>query len=73
VHTFLKYELEFCKNHHWSWGKLYKPEDVKLSWHVPDLAEIDFALQLFRELVEPTLSLLEGLLEDGEQPGTVYV
>ena len=58
--------LEFHQSHHLSWGKLYKPEDVKVSWHVPNEAEIAFALRLFRELVEPTLSRLENLLDDGE-------
>ena len=35
-----------------------------MSWHVPCDAEIDFALELFRELVEPTLAKLEKLLEE---------
>ena len=34
-----------------------------MSWHVPSLEEIDFALGLFRELVEPTLGMLEKLLD----------
>ncbi|KAH9947692.1 hypothetical protein B0H21DRAFT_737636 [Amylocystis lapponica] len=56
---------EFRTNHHLYWGKLYKPEDVKLSWHVPNAEEVDFALQIFRELVEPVLTTLNGLLEPG--------
>lgn len=34
-----------------------------MSWHVPCPEEIDFALSLFRDLVEPTLSMLEKLLD----------
>ncbi|KAH8100502.1 hypothetical protein BXZ70DRAFT_1022407 [Cristinia sonorae] len=56
---------EFRHNHHRYWGRLYKPEDVKLSWHVPTAGEIDFALQIFKEIVEPTLDLLDGLLKPG--------
>ena len=35
-----------------------------MSWHVPCPAEIDFSVELFRELVEPTLVGLEALLEE---------
>ncbi|KAF5355656.1 hypothetical protein D9756_004216 [Leucocoprinus leucothites] len=53
---------EFRENHHRYWGKRYSPDEVKISWHVPSEDEIQFALQIFQELVEPTLDLLEGLL-----------
>ncbi|KAF8640852.1 hypothetical protein AX17_000500 [Amanita inopinata Kibby_2008] len=55
---------DFQNNHHRYWGKLYKPNEVQISWHVPDDKEINFALRIFRELVEPTLSILEGLLKE---------
>ena len=78
--------IEFRHNHFRYWGRLYKPEDVKvchrqgyelgvlirtiqqLSWHVPSSEEIDFALQIFKEIVEPALDLLEELLKPGELP-----
>lgn len=53
---------DFKRNHYKYWGKLYKPEDVKLLWHVPSTEEIDFTLQIFREVVEPVLETLEGLI-----------
>ncbi|EMD41658.1 hypothetical protein CERSUDRAFT_110231 [Gelatoporia subvermispora B] len=56
---------EFQRNHHKYWGKLYKPEEVKLSWHVPNDDEIDFALEIFREAIEPTLNQLDGLIGPG--------
>ncbi|RDB28522.1 Proteasome activator complex subunit 4 [Hypsizygus marmoreus] len=56
---------EFHTNHHRHWGKLYTPEEVTMSWHVPNNEEIEFALEIFRSLVEPTLSVLENLIAPG--------
>jgi proteasome activator subunit 4 len=36
---------------------------LKILWHVPNAAEIDFALRILHELVEPTLEALEKLLD----------
>ncbi|KAI0067819.1 hypothetical protein BV25DRAFT_1794335 [Artomyces pyxidatus] len=57
---------EFRFNHHKYWGKLYTAEEVKISWHVPNGEELDFALEVFKEIVEPTLGALEKLLEPGK-------
>ncbi|KAG1755021.1 uncharacterized protein EDB91DRAFT_1096855 [Suillus paluster] len=54
---------DFQRNHHLYWGKLFEPHEVKITWHVPSAEEIDFALQLFRELVEPAMTRLDLLLE----------
>jgi len=54
---------DFQRNHHLHWGKLFEPGEVKITWHVPSTEEIDFALQLFRELVEPAMNRLDLLLE----------
>ncbi|KAI0257360.1 hypothetical protein BJV78DRAFT_1277900 [Lactifluus subvellereus] len=56
---------EFRFNHHKYWGKLYMAEHVTVSWHVPDGEELDFALEIFQEIVEPTLGRLEALLKPG--------
>ncbi|KAJ7102239.1 hypothetical protein B0H15DRAFT_813790 [Mycena belliarum] len=56
---------EFRRNHHLYWGKLYKSEQVKVSWHVPKSSEIDFTIRIFKEVVEPTLDALIQLLEPG--------
>ncbi|KAJ3973169.1 hypothetical protein EV361DRAFT_980091 [Lentinula raphanica] len=53
---------EFRQTHHQHWGKTYAKEDI--SWHVPNDEEIDFAIEVFRELVEPTLTTLDHLLSD---------
>lgn len=76
--------------HHYKyWGKLYKPEDIKVSrphrcsvcicahtskiaWHVPNDAEIDFVLQLFKDVIEPTLQLLRGLLEKSGAKSSLF-
>ncbi|KAI0702460.1 hypothetical protein BC835DRAFT_1411015 [Cytidiella melzeri] len=63
---------DFQSSHHRSWGRLYAPEDVEISWHVPDQEEIDFALQIFREVVEPTLSSIHALLEPGVKRDSVW-
>ena len=34
-----------------------------MSWHVPNDEEVEFALDIFKELIEPTLAMLEKLLE----------
>ena len=36
-----------------------------MSWHVPNEEEIEFILEIFKDIVEPTLGMLEVLLEDG--------
>ncbi|KZP32253.1 hypothetical protein FIBSPDRAFT_907345 [Athelia psychrophila] len=54
---------DFRAHHYKYWGKLYKPEEIKIAWHVPNDAEIEFILQIFQVIVEPTLQLLYGLLD----------
>ncbi|KDQ54765.1 hypothetical protein JAAARDRAFT_71570 [Jaapia argillacea MUCL 33604] len=56
---------DFRRNHHRYWGKLYRPEEVKISWHVPNDEEIRFALQIFKDIVEPTMDELDKLLTEG--------
>ncbi|KAI0094570.1 armadillo-type protein [Irpex rosettiformis] len=63
---------EFQAGHHRSWGRLYAPEDVEVSWHVPDTDEIDFALQIFKEAVEPTLLSIDALLDPDIKRDSVW-
>ncbi|KAH9487110.1 Proteasome activator complex subunit 4 [Psilocybe cubensis] len=58
---------EFQRNHHLHWGKVFAPDEVTISWHTPNSQEIQFAIRIFKELVEPTLESLESLLK----PGTI--
>ncbi|KDR84809.1 hypothetical protein GALMADRAFT_217878 [Galerina marginata CBS 339.88] len=51
---------EFQRNHHHHWGKVFSPKEV--SWHIPNADEINFAIRIFKELVEPALVSLESLL-----------
>ncbi|KAG1867785.1 hypothetical protein DFJ58DRAFT_859984 [Suillus subalutaceus] len=53
---------EFQRNHHLYWGKLFEPDEVKITWHIPSAEEIDFSLHLFRELVEPAMTRLDLLI-----------
>ncbi|TFK76829.1 hypothetical protein BDN72DRAFT_890635 [Pluteus cervinus] len=64
-HFSSNFASEFSFNHHQHWGKLYERDAVEISWHVPSKDEIDFALEVFQVLIEPTLALLENLLEPG--------
>ncbi|KAF8168284.1 hypothetical protein B0H34DRAFT_792908 [Crassisporium funariophilum] len=56
---------EFRENHHRHWGKLFAPEEITVTWHVPNTQEIDFAIRIYKELVEPTITSLENLLKPG--------
>lgn len=60
---------EFKRRSHESWGRLYEVKDVKIEWHVSTPAEIDYVLELLRELVVPALERLETLLADAKQTG----
>lgn len=59
----------FKQRHHESWGKLYQAKQVKVEWHVASSEEIDFTLELLREIVSPALDQLDALLDQaqGEQ------
>jgi proteasome activator subunit 4 len=43
-----------------------------MSWHVPNKEEIAFALELFDEIVGPTLTRLEQLLEGDVTKDSVW-
>ncbi|KAH7923993.1 hypothetical protein BV22DRAFT_1196262 [Leucogyrophana mollusca] len=58
---------EFQHNHHRYWGRLYRPEDVEITWHVPNEEELSFALELFKEIVEPNLVALNTLLDSTDR------
>lgn len=57
------------KRHHEQWGRVYEVKDVKIAWHVPSPEEIDFAIELLREIVMPALETVEGLLKEAEEGG----
>ncbi|GAA5921528.1 hypothetical protein JCM1841_000553 [Sporobolomyces salmonicolor] len=54
----------FRRHHHETWGKLYEVKDVKVEWHVASPEEIDYTLELLREIVVPALDRLEALLQE---------
>jgi hypothetical protein len=39
----------------------------QLSWHVPNDDEIGFAIQIFKDIVDPSISILESLIAPGKQ------
>ncbi|KAF9270517.1 hypothetical protein L218DRAFT_889040 [Marasmius fiardii PR-910] len=52
------------KDHNLYWGKFYKPEDVKVKWHVPSHEEIQFILDFLDRVASPSLAKIEQLLHD---------
>ncbi|KPV77183.1 uncharacterized protein RHOBADRAFT_25084 [Rhodotorula graminis WP1] len=65
------YDPEFRKRSHESWGKVYDVKDVKVEWHVASPAEIDFVLELLRDIVVPLLDKLDQLLNEPLVDGKV--
>ncbi|KAJ7225820.1 hypothetical protein GGX14DRAFT_422501 [Mycena pura] len=63
---------EFRRNHYLHWGKVYKAEEVRISWHIPSAEEVDFAIRIFKEVVEPALDVLSHLLESGVTRNAVW-
>ncbi len=56
-------ESSFNRTHNRSWGKVYPDsKSVTVCWHTPSSSEIDFALQIFKDLVQPMMAQLEELL-----------
>ncbi|KAF8328806.1 uncharacterized protein EI90DRAFT_3063646 [Cantharellus anzutake] len=53
---------KFEQTHYQAWGRIYRPEDVVINWHVPRDAEIDFAMEILDQIINPCLDALEGLL-----------
>lgn len=43
---------------------------LQVEWHVPSPVEIDFALELLREIVSPALDTIEKLLREPTSPPT---
>ncbi|KAG8905939.1 hypothetical protein FRB99_007944 [Tulasnella sp. 403] len=53
----------FERSHHQSWGKQFNnPKDIEIVWHQASDGEIDFALEIFGQIVNPTLDSLNDLV-----------
>ncbi|GAA6008845.1 hypothetical protein JCM10207_001745 [Rhodosporidiobolus poonsookiae] len=61
----------FGKRSHETWGRTYEVKDVKVEWHVATAEEIDFVLELLRDIVVPALDRLDQLLAESQQDGKV--
>ncbi|KAI9753882.1 MAG: hypothetical protein M4579_004958 [Chaenotheca gracillima] len=46
------------------WGTTPRPQDMTVKWHVPNAAEIDFAVELFESMTNEALGMLESLTSD---------
>ncbi|KAI0762664.1 ARM repeat-containing protein [Fomes fomentarius] len=54
---------EFNRNLTTEWGKMYNPDDVDVTWHVPSHDEIEFVLEILDKIAAPALDKVEKLLE----------
>ncbi|KAG8927367.1 hypothetical protein FRC02_008250 [Tulasnella sp. 418] len=63
---------DFQRNHHKYWGKLYSAKDVKIQWHTASEEELDFAFDIFENLVDPTITLLQSLLDESVPRDAVW-
>lgn len=57
------FDVDFKQRHHETWGKLFQAKDVKVEWHVASQEEIDFTIELLRDIVSPALDQLDALLD----------
>ncbi|KAK9481275.1 hypothetical protein V1514DRAFT_300594 [Lipomyces japonicus] len=46
------------------WGKQYKPEELKILWHVPSAEELDFAIEVFLNHSEQSISGLDKAISE---------
>ncbi|KAG9009627.1 hypothetical protein FRB90_008255, partial [Tulasnella sp. 427] len=54
----------FERSHHNSWGKQFSnPKDVEVQWHVPSAKELDFAIEIFHQIISPMVEELEQLIQ----------
>ncbi|PLW40659.1 hypothetical protein PCANC_01611 [Puccinia coronata f. sp. avenae] len=44
------------------WGKTYKAQDTKIRWHVPSPEEINLAVVILEEVVQPYMTELDAVL-----------
>ncbi|GAA5836406.1 hypothetical protein JCM11251_007072, partial [Rhodosporidiobolus azoricus] len=65
------YSPDFQKRSHETWGRTYEVKDVKVEWHVATQEEIDYVIELLRDLVNPCLDRLDQLLLESQQDGKV--
>lgn len=51
---------EYAKRSHQHWGQLCTATEVKVDWHMPTDAEVQFALEILQKVVEPAVERLEA-------------
>lgn len=58
---------DWQRHHHEHWGRRYEAKDVKVDWHRPSDVEIDFAIELLKEIVFPALDTVDSLLREASE------
>lgn len=59
-------QTEYQKRPHQHWGQLLTAAEVKIDWHTPSEAEVDFALEILKTVVDPAVERLEALAGTGQ-------
>jgi proteasome activator subunit 4 len=54
--------VDFVKNSHKYWGKRASAYDLKVKWHIPSDAELDFAIKLIEDHLPPCIQTLRTLI-----------
>ena len=62
-HPNLSIFADYSARSHLYWGKEYAAADVKVEWHQPSPAEVDFAMELLDLVVRDTTDKLESIVE----------
>lgn len=58
--------IEYQKRPHQHWGQLLLATEVKVDWHTPTDAEVDFALEILTVVVQPAVERLESLANSSQ-------
>ncbi|ORX73645.1 hypothetical protein DL89DRAFT_289388 [Linderina pennispora] len=63
---------EFHDNHYKYWGKHLAVEDesFEMKWHQPTNEEIEFAMELLRDIAIPQIDMLNRFIDEAANPGT---
>ncbi|CEL52206.1 Proteasome activator complex subunit 4 OS=Xenopus laevis GN=psme4 PE=2 SV=1 [Rhizoctonia solani AG-1 IB] len=58
------HDPEMDQTHNRKWGTVMEAKDIVLDWHVPSTEEIDFAIQILDQVVEPSMDVFDGAINE---------
>ncbi|ELU44509.1 pyruvate decarboxylase [Rhizoctonia solani AG-1 IA] len=59
------------QTHNRKWGTVMEAKDAVLDWHVPSSEEIDFAIEILDQVVDPSIEIFNGAIDapDSQRDG----